>query len=334
MTLSDRPWINLYPAHVDHDLHAFDGGPDTLAAAWRARVSADPESVAVRYSDISLSAERVDELTDALAGYFAERGVGRGERVGIQLQNIPQFALCLIALWKNGAVPLILNTMYGSGELNVILTDARPVGIVSSELDADALSALDIADPKPWLISTADEDVRPLTEGHAASRDSDAGGLVGELLRHLGHRSDSVDLSGNDPALLTYTSGTTGPPKGAVGTHANLLAVARGNQQWFDVRPGDGVLAVAPLFHITGAVATATMTLVASRATLVFVGRVSSESIVAACRSGGVHHILGSITVYNALLSSDEPTGDDFADLKTAYSGGAPVPPATVAKFE
>lgn len=334
MDTHNHPWTALYPSHVDHGLTSALKADTTLAAAWRRRVTEDPQGPVLRYFELTLNAAEVDELSDALAVFFEEQGVRRLDRVGIQLQNIPQFALCLLALWKIGAVPLILNTMYGPHELSTILRDARPAGVISAELSEAEICEIAGAENPLWTLSTDDEDLLAHITPTSSERHASGKGLVAQLAAHRGSAPNPVSLAGDDPALLTYTSGTTGPAKGAVGTHTNLLAVGAGVRQWLDLRPGDGVLAVAPLFHITGAVATAATTLTLSRSVLVFVGRVRPESILTALRDHEVNHILGSITVYNAVLDSAELRREDLAGLKTVYSGGAPVPPATVASFE
>ncbi|WP_208009574.1 class I adenylate-forming enzyme family protein [Nesterenkonia sphaerica] len=306
---------------------------ETLTEAWAHRVRDEPDGSTIEYLDLNWNATQVNDLANALAVCFQTKGVGYGDRVGVQLQNVPQFALCMLALWKLGAVPLILNTMYGAHELTIILNDASPVGLVSSETSVEEVTKLDLDGPTPWVLCTDDHDLAQLKRQHHEATPSEEG-LVRSLLPHLGSVPEPVRVTGDDAALLTYTSGTTGSPKGAVGSHTNLLSVGYGVQQWLDVCPGEGVLAVAPLFHITGAVATAAMALTVGRAPLIFVGRVRPDSMLCGLRNHSVHHILGSITVYNALLDSPEPRIEDFSGLKSVYSGGAPVPPATVKKFE
>lgn len=342
MNGTNHPWTDLYPPHVDHTLEADCLPAQTLTQAWTQRVAADPQQPALRYFDQTLDAARTDELSDALAVYLSSRGVSQGDKVGVQLQNVPQFALCMLALWKIGASALILNTMYGSHELRTIFTDAHPHGLISSETSSAEVATLGLGEAAPWVLNTDDADASllgdvnrpPELDDSAQDAPSEDPSLVAEFLPFVGRHPEAINIQADDPALLTYTSGTTGPPKGAVGTHRNLLTVSHGVQQWLNVHPGDGVLAVAPIFHITGAVATATMALTQGRAMLVFVGRIRPDSMLTALRTGTVHHILGSITVYNALLNSPLARQEDFAGLKSVYSGGAPVPPATVVKFE
>lgn len=327
MTTTQHRWQVLYPEHVSSELSA---AARTLDAAWDSRVAMDPQQAAISHVDLRLTAEESDVLSDALASEFQSRGVGEGDQVGIRLQNIPQFPLTMLALWKIGATALVLNPMYQQRELEHILADASPAGVLALEEDLPAVREASPAEI--WTIGTHEGDL--CDPGHP--RPAGSASEFAQILRsRRGDRPRRAVTRPETAALLTYTSGTTGPPKGAVGTHRNLLAVAEGNQQWYGFLPGDLVLAVAPLFHITGAVAAATASLLAP-VELVFIGRVRADAMHRTIRDRGIHHILGSITVYNALL--DLPEGDhdaaDFSTLRTVYSGGAPVPPATVDRFE
>src|ERR1700755_3687916 len=91
------PWLALYPARVDPTPKTAHG---SVVEAWRARVAANPERAAVRYFDGSLSAAELDAHADALATELQSRGVSRGDRVGIYLQNVPHYPISLLAIWK------------------------------------------------------------------------------------------------------------------------------------------------------------------------------------------------------------------------------------------
>ena len=137
----------------------------------------------------------------------------------------------------------------------------------------------------------------------AASRSGGDRDLSTLVARHLGAAPEPVAVEPRDMALLTYTSGTTGPPKGAVNTHDNVLAAARSYAAWVGLGPGDVVLAVAPLFHITGAVINATMSLI-DDTTLVLTHRFQPDVVVDAIAEHGVTFTIGSITAFHALAAS------------------------------
>ena len=111
----------------------------TILDAWRARVSRSPDRPALAYFDAVLTVREVAEASDAVAAAFADRGVTPGDRVGIYLQNVPHYALTFLALWKIGAVALILNPMYRNRELRHLIDDAKPVALVCDESDLGEL---------------------------------------------------------------------------------------------------------------------------------------------------------------------------------------------------
>lgn len=310
---------------------------DSLVAAWKARVAKNPGATALRYFDGSLSVQDVDAASDALAAAFEARGTRRGDRVGVYLQNIPQYALVLLALWKLGATAMGLNPMYRRHELRRIVDDAGAVGIVCADADVEETLDTLAGSTVQWLISASaldyqsrnDPRVFATTRRPAPAPDGDIVALIEEF---GGSRPTPVRLTCDDVAFLTYTSGTTGPPKGAMNTHGNVLSVVTTYSSWADVSDGDVVLAIAPLFHITGAVVNATISLL-TETTLVLAGRFHPEVVLEAFAEHGVTFTIGSITAFNAIYELPQAEPRHFASVKTLYSGGAPIPPATVERF-
>ncbi|MGW1202602.1 class I adenylate-forming enzyme family protein [Streptomyces cyaneofuscatus] len=310
----------------------------SLVAAWKARVAKNPDATALRFFDGTLSAQEMDVASDALAAAFEARGTGRGDRVGVYLQNIPQYTLVLLALWKLGATALGLNPMYRRRELRRIIDDSGAVGVVCADTDTDETVGTLSGSTVRWLISTSaldfrsrdDARVRPAAERPAPAPDGDLVALIDEF---GGQRPSPVELTPDDVAFLTYTSGTTGPPKGAMNTHGNVLSVVGTYASWIGLADGDVVLAIAPLFHITGAVVNATISLLTDT-TLVLTGRFHPEIVLDAIAEHGVTYTIGSITAFNAIYELPRAEPRHFASVKTLYSGGAPIPPATVERFQ
>jgi long-chain acyl-CoA synthetase len=328
-------WVNSYPVGVSAT-HVVEAA--SLVHAWQRRVERNPGRRAIAYFDGMLSAREVDELSSALAVALGSRGVARGDRIGIQLQNIPQYAISFLALWKLGAIGVLLNPMYRGRELRHLIDDSGARGLIVDDdlYTATARTAEDST--VEWIITTSGRDFQSRNDPRIfdpakpmeTSPDGDLMVLVGEF---AGQTPPPVDLTHEDVALLAYTSGTTGPPKGAMNTHGNILNVAESTALWMGLEPGDCVLAVAPLFHITGAVIDAVMPLLEDTP-LIFVNRTQPEVVVEAFREQGVTCTTGSITVFNAIDQLKEATAEHFASTKTLYSGGAPIPPSTVEKFE
>lgn len=319
---------------VEHPRIAEHG---SIVQAWNARVAANPRRAALRYFDGMMTAAEVDRASDALAAGLADRGTHRGDRVGIYLQNIPQYALTLLALWKLGATALLLNPMYKRRELRRLIDDAGAIGIICADTAAVETLETIAAGTVRWLISTSESDFQTRndqrifdgTDRLAPATDGDIAALIREF---DGLRPPDIDLTADDVAILAYTSGTTGPAKGAMVTHANVLHVATTFGEWAQLAPGDVVLAVAPLFHITGAVVNGAISLI-SDTTLVFTGRFDPEVVLEAFAEHRVTYTIGSITVFNAILELPQAVAGHFSSVKTLYSGGAPIPPATIDRF-
>ncbi|MFF9344777.1 MULTISPECIES: class I adenylate-forming enzyme family protein [unclassified Streptomyces] len=335
MTVDEEPRRGVRPPICsDADAQAV---PGSLVAAWKARVARNPEGVALRFFDGALSAREADAASDALAAAFEARGTGRGDRVGVYLQNVPQYALVLLALWKLGATALGLNPMYRRQELRRIVDDAGAVGVVCADEDVHETLGTLAGSPVRWLVSTSaldyqyrdDPRVFTTAQRHAPAPDGDLAALIGEF---EGRGPSPVELTGEDVAFLTYTSGTTGPPKGAMNTHGNVLSVVETCASWMGVGDGDVVFAMAPLFHITGAVVNATLSLLTDT-TLVLAGRFHPEVALEAFAEHEVTYTIGSITAYHALYELPQAGPEHFATAKALYSGGAPIPPATVERF-
>ncbi|MFI6312270.1 class I adenylate-forming enzyme family protein [Nocardia fusca] len=317
----------------------------TLVAAWNDRVQHEPDAPALVYFDTTLTVRQTDDLATALAAAFADRGVGHGERVGIHLQNIPQYALVLLALWKLGAIALLLNPMYRGRELRELVSDAEPVGIITTDRDVRQVREDVEGTTVGWVLGTAESDLQSrndprvfkpepaaATEG-SADHPSDAPSLLTLAHEYTGRKPPSVQIHGDDLAFLAYTSGTTGPPKGAMNSHANVRAVTTSFAELAGIAPGDVVFALAPLFHITGAVVIGALALT-ERTALVFTGRFTTDVAVDALHEHGVTYTIGSITAFNAMMNSEYATAEHFSTIKTLFSGGAPVPPSTVARFQ
>lgn len=330
-----HPWVRLYPKGVDPEPRLRS---ESLVDAWRARVAAHPDGVAVRYFDGVLTAAQLDEESDALAVGLLDRGVRRGDRVGIYLQNIPQYAISMLALWKVGAAALLLNPMYRGQELRHLVDDAGTVGMICADNTAPETAETLEGTSVGWFVTTSDLDYQSRNDPRVFVDTHRAPTRVGEdmadvVARHRGRQPPRLALDGDDLAIVAYTSGTTGAPKGSRNSHANVLAVARTYGDFVGIVDGDVVFAVAPLFHITGAVINAVVALLRDCA-LVFGNRFHPEVTLDAFVEHGVTFTIGSITVFNALYRVPTASPEHFASVKTLYSGGAPIPPATVRKFE
>src|SRR5699024_6505489 len=137
----------------------------------------------------------------------------------------------------------------------------------------------------------------------------------------------------NDVALLAYTSGTTGEPKGAMLTHRNLVANAMTYESWVGLGPDDINLCIAPLFHITGMVAHAAASLLTG-SLLVLTHRFHAETILDTIRRTRPTYTIGAITAFISMMNTGQIQPGDFDSFTVIQSGGAPVSAAITDQFE
>ena len=256
----ERPWLGLYQPGQPATITPEYG--DALAM-WRAGAGAGDAAGRpfLYYFDTAVTGAAVEADSDALAAALAARGVGRGDRVALFLQNVPQFVIAMLAAWKLGAIAVPVNPMLKERELRYVLADSGARALVSLQDLWNAVAARAAAGTAVTVAVTTSPldylDHAPPPALAAIARVSTPGAAdLGELVReHRGTRLAPVALGPDDVALLTYTSGTTGDPKGAMNTHGNVVFNACTFRQWMNLTPRDVVLGGAPLFHITGLIA-------------------------------------------------------------------------------
>ena len=230
---TERPWLARYDEGQPADI-----APDhpSALAMFDATVRRAPDAVAIHYRDSALSFAALDERSGAFAAALAQRGVVRGDRVAVYLQNVPEFVVAVLAAWKLGAIAVSVNPMLKEREVRTLLEDCEPVALVTLDSLWEDVAREAVAGTSVRVVATETQ--------------------VGELAReHAGQAPPDPGLGPDDVAFLTYTSGTTGPPKGAMNTHGNVVFSSQTYRDWVGVGGDDVILGAAPLFHITGLIA-------------------------------------------------------------------------------
>lgn len=309
--------------------------PDTLLATFRARTAGAPDSAALVYFGTVITARELDNASDALAVALSDSGFTAGDRLAVYMQNMPQYVIALFAIWKLGGAAVPVNPMLTAGEVTKLLVDSTPrVLIALDELYNTELAEALRATTVERVITTSaldwqsDGDTRVLPVQRAETTVEDLRSLV---TRNAGRRPVDHTPDPRDIAVITYTSGTTGKPKGAMNTHANVAAGGVSYATWFGLDSSDVVLGVAPLFHVTGLsghIAAA----VTAGAPLVLFYRFHPDLLTEIIRRQRPTFTVGALTVFIALAESGATT-EDLASLTTIASGGAPVAAGVLARF-
>ncbi|WP_328963946.1 AMP-binding protein [Streptomyces virginiae] len=366
-----KPWLGLLAAAQRAPVVP----PPTVLHAFREAVARAPERTAVAYFDGRIGYAEADALSDSAAGHLAARGVRRGDRVAVMLQNTPHFVLAVLAAWKAGAVVVPLNPMYKSGEVGHILRDSGAAALVcdggawtaylreaardsavrtvltSSDRDFQTRDDPRVFGPAPASASAAapaaaTESARPFVPAQADAPDREsavgpgaggaaAGPTVADLLTVARGRRPAPDgppLTAADTALISYTSGTSGTPKGAMNPHGALTYNAVRQVTSHPLPEGATYFALAPLFHITGMVCELAACF-ANAGTLVLAHRFDAGAVLESFLEHRPAYTVGPATAFMALAAHPGVTADHFASFQVISSGGAPLPPALVERL-
>jgi len=306
----------------------------SMLAAFRAAVTDDRERPMLMYFDTVLTYEDVDRLSDAFAITLADNGFSRGDRLALYLQNVPQYVIGLLAAWKLGGIAVAINPILTPGEVAKLLADATPqVLLTLDELHSDALAEVLTDCAVGRVITTSALDWR--SGDSRARRQTPFGAEDFAQLVRTGEGRVPIfgDVAADDVAVITYTSGTTGAPKGAMNTHRNVATGGYAYRDWFDLGGDDVILGVAPLFHVTGLTGHIAAT-IAAGASLVLTYRFDVDSVLKVIRRRKPTFTVGAITVFIALVNATTARPGELGTLTKVASGGAPVSPATAEEFQ
>lgn len=336
MTLEhERPWLARYDAHVAPDFAApLRNGVELFERGVRER----PDEPAILYFQTVISNRQAGDHAHALAvALHDELGLQAGDRVGLMLQNVPQLVIAVHAVWLAGAIVTSVNPMNKRRELTHQFNDADVRIVVCLESLFEVVEDVRDATPLEHIVTVSEldflDELPPLLAAHQRRACPGARPLSELLTRHAGKRAVPADPDPHDAALLTYTSGTTGLPKGAINTHASVVHNAEVMTRWYELGPGDVTVAMAPLFHITGLVchlATARM----SMTPLLLLYRFDAGEILRLIEHWRATFVIGPLTAFIAMLEHPSFGSRDLSSLVKVASGGAPVYPSVVERWE
>jgi long-chain acyl-CoA synthetase len=338
---TSRPWLARYREGQPADLEPEFG---SMLELFRASLARAPETEAIRYFDGVLTLADLDTASDALAVALVGEGFGPGDRLAVYVQNNPAFVVGLLAAWKAGGAAVAINPMNKARELTYLLADSGATALLCLDQLYDtvardvlagaaengtAVRTVVTCSPLDWQTRA---DPR-LLAGETAARHEGTLDLLELVEGNAGRRPDGPEPGPDDVAILTYTSGTTGQPKGAMNTHANLTFNSQTYRDWMGLTAEDSVLGVAPLFHITGLVGHIGLALLVP-CPLVLAHRFHPEAVLDAIKEHRPTFTIGAITVFISLAGIDGVTKDDFSSFRMIYSGGAAIAPAVTDRFE
>ena len=268
-----------------------------------------PDKIAILFEDRKITYKELDQAGNRLANAFAAHGIEKGDRVALYLPNIPEFAFCYLAAVKIGAIAVSVNPMLKSDELKYLLNDSGSKLLCTVGELLPHVATNDYPTVKHILVCEGDSAGNPMLADW-----SNAGSIDGK----------SVEMSTQDPAVLLYTSGTTGFPKGATLTHGNLVSNVWATVHHAGFKREDRLPLFLPLFHVFGQNFIMNGAFSAC-ATLVLYRRFIPDLVLDSIGRDKVTLFFAVPTIYIALLNMDL-SKYDLSSLRYEFSAAATMP--------
>ena len=291
-----------------------DGMGLNLASIVTESAARVPDNPAVRLGEAELSFAALDDLSARMATLLREKGLAPGDRVGIMLPNVPQFPVSYYGVLRSGGIVVPMNVLLKRREIAFYLEDSGAKLLLAwhgfaAEAEGGA------ADAGVELIEVEPQSFAALLAEHEPTP-----GLA--------------ETDEGDTAVILYTSGTTGKPKGAELTHLNLLRNAQiSGETMTEVRDGDVVLGSLPLFHSFGQTVSMNGSL-RMGACLTLLPKFEPGAALETIQRDRVTHFQGVPTMYGALLHHPGRESFDTSTLRSCVTGGASMPVEVLRGFE
>ncbi len=290
-----------------------------LAENLVATALAHPDAVAIKLDDIEVTFGALEALSQRVAGLLAAHGAKPGDRVALVMPNIPQMAFIYYGALRFGAVVVPLNPLLKAREIAYHLADAGAhvvfawEGVVAEVRNGADAAAADLGEPVEVIAVEASGFMELVTGSHPIE--------------------EVAPVAADDTAVLLYTSGTTGRPKGAALSHNNLRRNAEISRDLMGIDVGEVLFGGLPFFHIFGQTC-ALNSAVLTGATVTLLPRFEPGKALEIIERDAVTVFQGVPTMYIAMLRHPAVTDTDLSSLRVAVSGGSALPVEVLHEFE
>ncbi|WP_100333912.1 fatty acid--CoA ligase family protein [Bacillus alkalisoli] len=296
----------------------------------------NPMKEAYLFEGESKTYAELNAAVNAFASGLEKMGVTKGDHVAILLGNSPYFIVAMYGAARLGATVIPVNPIYTPDEISYIVNDGDVKAIVTLDLLVPLFEKLHHYLPKveSYIICET-------PQGQEKSKDLPVEQLTvfqkmksfTSILGAGSYQYEGPDLHEDDVAIILYTSGTTGKPKGAMLTHKNLYRNAKDVADFLKVNESDRVIATLPMFHVFCLTVALNAPLM-NGATVIIVPRFSPQHIFEITKKHEATVFAGVPTMYNFLLQHEGVDVEDLSSLRLCISGGASMPVALLKNFE
>ena len=347
--MEQTPWFRHYDEGVPKTLQPY---PERTLLDYIANSAREhPDHPALLFKGLRTTYGELEKLSDAFAVALADRGVKKGDRVALLLPNCPQFIIAELGVWKAGATVCPLNPIYTERELEEALTNCAPETMVTLTLFYNRIKSIQPNTKLKRVIATNIKEflppvlrllftlVKEKKEGHRISLQP-GDFWFSDLLKSTGpERKPSVSVSPDDPAIILLSGGTTGTPKGAVGTHRSLVISGLQMTSWvknLKSESQDIIMLPLPLFHVYANAGIQCEAFVSGNTLSLIPNPRDIKDVLHAIRKDRPTFFISVPTLFIALLNHpDVKAGKvDFKSIKLCISGAAPLMAETKKSFE
>lgn len=344
MNQTSHPWLQNYPPGIDWDMPIADKPAYAMLEETAAKF---PNRPAFDFLGKKYSWAKIARLADRLAAGLQEMGVGKGYKVGLFLPNSPYFLISYYAILKTGATVVNFNPLYADRELRNQIEDSGTDLMITADLAMlyDKIKVMQHVTCLKGLVLCRFTDILPFPKSFLFKL------FKGKDLARVAHTEKVVwfhDLvkseamvhvpqidPGEDVAVLQYTGGTTGTPKGAMLTHRNIYANTVQSRSWFPaIQDGqDKMMGVLPFFHVFAMTAVMNISVITGME-IIALPRFDLKDTLKAIDKKKPTLFPAVPAIYSAINNYASLNDYDLSSLKYCISGGAPLPVEVKRTFE
>lgn len=342
--MTDKPWLTHYDEGVPHTLAPYPAV--TLPDLLRRSAEEEPDLTALLFMGQSLSFGELERQSDAFAVALYAGGVRKGDRVALLLPNSPQLIIAEFAVWKVGAIAVMLNPLFTEHEIERLIVESDTESAIVLVAFYEKINHFRSKTPLKRVVLTAMQDYLPKMGGVAQSGQGEPVTLrhgdmmMREMIEsHRDKERPVVAISPKDPALFLFSGGTTGKPKCAVGRHEASIINGMQIEAWFSPVLGEERMPVMlnlPLYHVYPQVAIMSFGFIRRYPLVLMPDPRDIETLIATIKRLKVGLLPGVPTLFNALAAHPALLQDPEAlhSLKLIISAAATLHVETRRRFE
>ncbi|WP_458354748.1 long-chain-fatty-acid--CoA ligase [Peribacillus frigoritolerans] len=345
--MSNKPWQAIYPDQIPAVL-SYEDKP--LYSFLKESAEEFPDKVSIHFQGKELTFREVHESALKFAAYLKSIGLQKGERVAVMLPNCPQGVISFFGILMAGGVVVQTNPTYTERELEYQMKDSGAKMILAMDILFPRVSAVASRTDIEHIIVTAIKEYLPFPKnliypfiqkkqyGIVINVEHEGNHhLFSEIMkRKITEEVDTVPIDvNNDLALLQYTGGTTGFPKGVMLTHKNLLANTKMCNAWLykNKRGEERILAILPFFHVYGMTTVLVLSVMEGN-TMIIMPKFDVEATLKTIQKQKPTMFPGAPTMYIGLLNHPDIAKYDLSSINACISGSASLPLEVQEQFE